>query len=359
MYCSNCGTQFDGKFCPNCGTPAGAQPQKPNKPITARWWFWTLIAVTVIALALTFTLPSKTKTTIESDRPADTGATSAFGTVEGSTQDTQDVQDAQDVAPSEVQSDAAGAIETTVEEQVLLDRDGIKVTLLSLDYDGWFGPELSLLVENDSQKDVTVQALDLSVNGAMISGYLYSQVASGKKANETITLSDTDLSDAGIETIQTVEFYFNVFDPESWETLFDTDFVMITTDAPASFTQTFDDSGSVILNQDGIRIIVQGLDTTDSLWGCDVKLVVENNSGKTVLLVAEDVSVNGFMIDPYFSCELPSGKIAFERMSFMQDDLDDSGIESVETIELSFIVYDYESWDTLFDCGVLTLSFPM
>jgi len=23
MFCTNCGTQFEGKFCPNCGTPAG------------------------------------------------------------------------------------------------------------------------------------------------------------------------------------------------------------------------------------------------------------------------------------------------------------------------------------------------
>ena len=26
MFCTNCGTEFEGNFCPNCGTKAGEQP---------------------------------------------------------------------------------------------------------------------------------------------------------------------------------------------------------------------------------------------------------------------------------------------------------------------------------------------
>ncbi len=74
MYCTNCGTQHDGKFCPNCGTPAKQQATSPepaqtpiptpvqpdftpesnqpptHKRITDQWWFWVLIAFTVAAL---------------------------------------------------------------------------------------------------------------------------------------------------------------------------------------------------------------------------------------------------------------------------------------------------------------------
>lgn len=28
MFCTNCGTQFEGRFCPSCGTPAGQPAQQ-------------------------------------------------------------------------------------------------------------------------------------------------------------------------------------------------------------------------------------------------------------------------------------------------------------------------------------------
>lgn len=66
IYCKNCGTKLpDGaKFCVNCGaktkqeSPATASNStipngnatKKKKPIYKRWWFWTIIAIFVIAM---------------------------------------------------------------------------------------------------------------------------------------------------------------------------------------------------------------------------------------------------------------------------------------------------------------------
>ena len=46
-----------------------------------------------------------------------------------------------------------------VEEQVLLDQDGIVITLKSLEQGGMFGPSLKVLVENNSETLITVQTL--------------------------------------------------------------------------------------------------------------------------------------------------------------------------------------------------------
>lgn len=63
MKCNQCGTQFEGKFCPNCGAPAQAETPaveqapvmpvasvKAKKPIYKKWWFWVIIAVVAIGI---------------------------------------------------------------------------------------------------------------------------------------------------------------------------------------------------------------------------------------------------------------------------------------------------------------------
>lgn len=62
MKCSNCGAEFEGAFCPQCGRQAAFnsnsfQPQqiqknqkrrKKKKPIYKRWWFIAIILITLI-----------------------------------------------------------------------------------------------------------------------------------------------------------------------------------------------------------------------------------------------------------------------------------------------------------------------
>lgn len=79
MYCTRCGTQFEGNFCPNCGQPiehsgiittqegAAVQPiaqatpeteietvtqDKKKKSIFKRAWFWIVLVVLVAAVAV-------------------------------------------------------------------------------------------------------------------------------------------------------------------------------------------------------------------------------------------------------------------------------------------------------------------
>lgn len=87
MKCKNCGNEFEGKFCPMCGTKAedtqssvvepqvvepqnyqptvlqSQEPLSPNmsvntsnsplhKPFYTKWWFWTIIIVAIIVFAI-------------------------------------------------------------------------------------------------------------------------------------------------------------------------------------------------------------------------------------------------------------------------------------------------------------------
>ena len=368
MYCQNCGTQFEGNFCPACGMPrnpavhgARQSPQTDAqhaqadeaRPLTKRWWFWALIAVTVIALGGAFLWPNAKKTDAAQEKsPAQIAAAAAA---------------TQKPAPTATprQGLAAGAlfgqkdtapVPVGLAETVLLDRDGIRVVATGLSEHAWIGPEIAVLVENNTGQAITVQARDVSVNGAMITPVFSCDVAAGKKANNAISFYQTDLDRAGIVSMRTIELKILVFEAEDWDTILETDAVRIVTNAPDE-AQVFDESGYVALDQGGIRLIVRGVSAEESFWGKDVSVFIENRTGRDVTLQLRNVSLNGFMMTPFFSCELVDGKVAYTAISFSSEDLEANGIDDFETLECSLLVFDMDLWDTIFESGLFTVTF--
>lgn len=259
------------------------------------------------------------------------------------------------VSPEEVEITSENKL--SVSEQVLLDRDGIVITLNSFETDGFWGPALKILVENNGTKSVIIQTRNSAVNGIMVLSLFSCDVAAGKKANDEIVFEASSLKIASISVIKDIEFNFVVLDSETYNTIFETDKISITTSANPSYVQTYDDSGFVALNQNGIKIVIKKLDSEDSFWGADIFTYIENNSNDNVMIQIRDMSVNGFMIDPFFSSDVLSGKKAFGTITFMEADLIDNNIETIDSLEFYFTVFDVESWNTIFDSSVIKISF--
>lgn len=373
MYCKNCGNQFEGRFCPSCGTPA-EQPQTSYapvppaehtenyaKPVTKRWWFWALVGLTAIVLVLSLTNKSdKGKAVVEEEAaPAETTV------VEQQAEDSEESSSLLGIGSAVLEAatgeteEAAGDVsnDVSIEEQVVLDEQGVRITVLSLDQDSWFGPTINLLIENNAEKSLTVQARNCSVNGAMIDPYFSCDVAAGKKANGELSFSSTDFSDAGIQTLQSIELTFYVYETDTYDEVFSSEMVTIYTTAPASFQQTFTVSGTEVFNADGVRFVVLGLDESDPTWGSNIRVYAENNSTRSITVQLTDVSVNGYMIDPYFYSAILPGKVAFDRITFFQTDLDDNNITSIDSLEFRVHVFDSDSWDTIADSDPIPLTF--
>lgn len=243
----------------------------------------------------------------------------------------------------------------TIEEQVLLDRDGIIVTAKEYVTDRIWGDGIKLLIENNSDKDITVGCNALIVNNYMISDLLVSGVAAGKKANEVMYLSSGELEAAGIDRVGQIEAYFHIYDTDTYDTLFDTDGVTIQTSAYEHMDTTPEDVGMELYSTGGIRIVGKAVDE-DSFWGNAILLYCENNSGKNVGISVEEMSVNGFMMNPMFSTTIYDGKMAVEDITLFSSDLEENGIEKIEDVELKFHIYDADSYETIADSDVITLS---
>lgn len=249
------------------------------------------------------------------------------------------------------------ADEVTVDEQVVLDHDGITVTVKSLEMDGTWGPRLKVFVENKRDNSVTIQVRDLAINGVMVESIFSCEVAAGKQANDEIVFMSTDLEVAGIELIKEIEFKFHVFDTETWDTVFDSETITITTSAPPSFAQAYDDSGFVALDQDGFKIVIKYLDSKESFWGADIYTYIENNSDIDATIQIRNMSVNGFMIEPIFSTEVLAGKKAFDTITFLESDLTDNEITSIDELEFKFHIFETNSGDTILDSAQITVTF--
>jgi hypothetical protein len=97
-------------------------------------------------------------------------------------------------------TEAASSQDITIDEQVLFDQDDIVVTATEYVYDSIWGEGIKVLIENNSAQNVTVGCNALIVNDYMIMDLFSADVAAGKKSNETIYLSSSELEAAGIET---------------------------------------------------------------------------------------------------------------------------------------------------------------
>ncbi|MBQ7033553.1 MAG: hypothetical protein IJN25_07850 [Clostridia bacterium] len=106
----------------------------------------------------------------------------------------------------------------TIERTVLYDENGIKITANELTYSS-FSAELSVTMENNSEKDLTIMygtsSCPNAVNGCMISdGYLHCEVTAGQTKTEEVSFSFISLNTYGITSIADIEVGFDISNDE-------------------------------------------------------------------------------------------------------------------------------------------------
>ena len=211
----------------------------------------------------------------------------------------------------------------TIENTVLLDQDGLIITAKELVDDSIWGMGVKVLIENNTEENLGVQCNSLIVNNYMITDLFSCSVAAGKKANDTIYLSSSGLEAAGITTISDIVISFHVYDSDTYDTLFDTDEIELKTSAYGTVEQPVMDDGKELYNQDGIRIVGKYVDE-NSFWGAGVLLFIENNYGENITVQCDNMSINGFMVTPYFSCAVNNGRMALDDITIMSSDLEET-----------------------------------
>ena len=258
---------------------------------------------------------------------------------------------------SEEETITAGSSEVTLDEKEIYNNNGIIVTARGIDSE-LMGTNVSLNIQNTTDQDVLITAKDISVNDYVMSqAGLYVEVAAGKAANDNICLYASELEECGIDTIAEIEFFLVVSDNETWEEIDTSQLVTLTTSAGADFVQTVDDTGDVMYDSNGVRVICKGL-KDDLVWSGSVVFYMENNTDRALSVYAENVSVNGYMEDVSLWSDMQPGKRAVQGMSIL--DLSDLGIENIDEIheiEFSLRIVDADTWEDVAATDMMTLHF--
>lgn len=240
------------------------------------------------------------------------------------------------------------------EEVVVVDNEECSIKITEIDPENMWGYTLKADLENkSSEKTYMFSVTNAFINGVKCDPMFASEVASGKKANEDISFSDSELQENGIGDYTDIEITFKVYDSNDWLA----DAVAEETvhiypygeDKASTFVRESQETDNVIVDNDYVTVIVTGYEE-DEIWGYTVNLFLVNKTDKEVMFSVNEASVNGYMADPFYATSLMPGKCAFSSMSWSDTTFEENGITEVEEIE--FILKAYDTNDIMTDAFV-------
>ena len=259
---------------------------------------------------------------------------------------------------TDTQPVAAGDLK--FEPITVADNEYCKIVLSDMVEDDMFGGyAIKAEVENKSaDKTYMFSVESASINGLDADPFFATEVPAGKKSNETISFYAASLEEAGVTQYTDVKMSFRVYDSDDWsadpvaqETV---EFYPYGEENAVQYVRAAQASDQVLVDDENATVIVTGFEM-DDIFGYVGNLYIVNKTDKSIMVSVEDVSVNGYMIDPLFATQVEPGISKYSQMSWTEDDLTENGITEVTDIEFTLEIHDYDSWDMLYS-GACTVQ---
>ena len=241
----------------------------------------------------------------------------------------------------------------TLGETVIADNEGFSFTITGIDPDGTWGFTVEALLENKSDKTLMFSWEDVSVMGYMVDPFWAEEVAAGKKANCKISFSNSSLEDCGIDAVDEIVFKLHVYDSDDWmaDALCDEFYTIYPTGLDADsviYPERVSVEGeTTIVDNEYCTFIIEKA-YRDDIWGYTLRCFVENKTEHTIMFSWDDVSVNGFMADPFWANSVAAGKCEYVGISFSDSEFEENGIEEVSDIEFTLRLSNDDTWSDIF-----------
>ena len=246
---------------------------------------------------------------------------------------------------------------TTLEETVLLDEGGIKVTATDLtDYGGT--PDLKLHVENNTDGDIVISSGEyIAVNGCMVRGIFTIQVPAGESADDYVMFLDDEFEEAGIETVSDIKLAVRALDA-NWSEICTSDYVTVKTSAYGT-VETPAVDGDVLYDEGGVKIVMLGTgedEDFDFYFPTYVKLYIENNTDQDITVKTLDFKANGEITQCSISGELLAGTRRFTEHRLDANSCTQNGITELKDLSFYFSICDLMTHNEITKSDTVTLE---
>lgn len=232
-----------------------------------------------------------------------------------------------------------------IEPQIIHDADGVTVTAESIRYDAITGAAILLRAHNTTRRDLLVQMDSAVVNGYMMQFEFSLDVGAGDEAEGEVLIPYTALALAGQSVIAEAELSLQLVDRRSYEVLAMCAPAVILTTAAADYEPSYDDGGQLVWDDQGIRIVLKGLDTGRRIADSIVlKVYLYNGYERAVSIQTASVTVNGYEMTSAMTTTVLPGRHAVDAVAFFDPDLEEHDIQTIDSVEISFKIFDEETW---------------
>ena len=178
-----------------------------------------------------------------SDAAADTEGSVAAAEAEGGGQES-DAKEAETVA----------AKVEVFPETVLMDQDGIKVTVKGFDLDEYGERNMTVTMTNDTPSEIEAYGIEMIADGRFVIGQGSIVVPVGATVSEKYTLSDSDLKKAGIISIHDLSMRLEIRGDGLSDSPLSTDTVSVVTDTESEVAERDMSLFQELYNEDGVVV---------------------------------------------------------------------------------------------------------
>ena len=291
-----------------------------------------LLALTLVLCLSACGAGTQPDATVQPTQNAETAATDAPATEAPVTE-----------APTESAAYTSDAI-------TLVDDENVTFTVTGFKDNAYLGMEMHVYCENKTDKSMMFSLDGVSVCGVMHEPLWAEEVSAGKKVNSIIYFDTFTLAEQGIASMDEISFRLSVIDNDNWmdEPFVDEHFTVYPTGMDAAtvvYPEYRHKNGeTVILDNEKLLFIVEKVDDTDGSF-YTLSCYIANRTEQDLLVSWDGVSVNGFMVDPFWADAVGAGKQLYTEISFLSSDLAEQGIDTVTEIEFTLTAMDYDNFD--------------